>query len=243
MRRSAAALPARRSGLHAGDCQRSRRRLEMSKIASELLVERLIDWGVDTVFGLPGDGINGIMEALRRQRGPDPVRPRDARGSRRLHGVRLREVHRQARRVPGNVRPRRHPPAQRPLRREAGPPAGARDHRDAGDGAAGHRLPAGGAPREALHGRRAVQRDGARPGRDPGARRPSRQDVARAPHRLAPDVPKRRPDRRRGRHARSLAPLRRERRRPRRSSPRCPWSRRARTCRGPRGARRGRAPW
>src|ERR687884_766249 len=35
-------------------------------IAAELLVERLIDWGVDTVFGLPGDGINGIMEALRR---------------------------------------------------------------------------------------------------------------------------------------------------------------------------------
>jgi pyruvate dehydrogenase (quinone)/pyruvate oxidase len=38
----------------------------MGKIASELLVERLIDWGVDTVFGLPGDGINGIMEGLRR---------------------------------------------------------------------------------------------------------------------------------------------------------------------------------
>src|ERR671929_544968 len=37
-----------------------------ARIASELLVERLIDWGVDTVFGLPGDGINGIMEALRR---------------------------------------------------------------------------------------------------------------------------------------------------------------------------------
>jgi pyruvate dehydrogenase (quinone)/pyruvate oxidase len=40
----------------------------MKKIASELLVERLIDWGVDTVFGLPGDGINGIMEGLRRHR-------------------------------------------------------------------------------------------------------------------------------------------------------------------------------
>jgi pyruvate dehydrogenase (quinone) len=39
----------------------------MSKIASDLLIERLIDWGVDRVFGLPGDGINGIMEALRRQ--------------------------------------------------------------------------------------------------------------------------------------------------------------------------------
>ena len=38
----------------------------MKKIASELLVERLIDWGVDTVFGLPGDGINGIMEGVRR---------------------------------------------------------------------------------------------------------------------------------------------------------------------------------
>ena len=38
----------------------------MTRIASELLVERLIDWGVDTVFGIPGDGINGIMEALRR---------------------------------------------------------------------------------------------------------------------------------------------------------------------------------
>jgi pyruvate dehydrogenase (quinone)/pyruvate oxidase len=36
------------------------------KIASELLVERLADWGVDTVFGLPGDGINGIMEGFRR---------------------------------------------------------------------------------------------------------------------------------------------------------------------------------
>jgi pyruvate dehydrogenase (quinone)/pyruvate oxidase len=38
----------------------------MSKIASELLIERLADWGVDTIFGLPGDGINGIMEGLRR---------------------------------------------------------------------------------------------------------------------------------------------------------------------------------
>src|SRR3954464_7395298 len=33
--------------------------------ASDVLIERLIEWGVDTVFGLPGDGINGIMEALR----------------------------------------------------------------------------------------------------------------------------------------------------------------------------------
>src|SRR5437588_3143297 len=37
----------------------------MAYTTSDLLVERLIDWGVDTIFGLPGDGINGIMEALR----------------------------------------------------------------------------------------------------------------------------------------------------------------------------------
>ena len=40
----------------------------MAQIASEALVQRLIDWGVDTVFGLPGDGINGIMEGLRRHK-------------------------------------------------------------------------------------------------------------------------------------------------------------------------------
>jgi pyruvate dehydrogenase (quinone) len=38
----------------------------MARIASEDLIERLADWGVDTIFGLPGDGINGIMEGLRR---------------------------------------------------------------------------------------------------------------------------------------------------------------------------------
>jgi len=33
--------------------------------ASDVLVECLLDWGVEVIFGLPGDGINGIMEALR----------------------------------------------------------------------------------------------------------------------------------------------------------------------------------
>lgn len=33
--------------------------------AGDVLVETLIDWGVDTVFGIPGDGINGVIEALR----------------------------------------------------------------------------------------------------------------------------------------------------------------------------------
>jgi pyruvate dehydrogenase (quinone) len=37
----------------------------MARTTSDVLVDRLIDWGVSVVFGLPGDGINGLMEALR----------------------------------------------------------------------------------------------------------------------------------------------------------------------------------
>src|SRR5436190_7246978 len=39
----------------------------MANNASDILIETLVDWGVDTIFGLPGDGINGIMEALRQR--------------------------------------------------------------------------------------------------------------------------------------------------------------------------------
>jgi pyruvate dehydrogenase (quinone) len=33
--------------------------------AADLMIDILSEWGVEVVFGLPGDGINGIMEALR----------------------------------------------------------------------------------------------------------------------------------------------------------------------------------
>ena len=39
----------------------------MADTVADLLVDRLIDWEVDTVFSLPGDGINGIFESLRRR--------------------------------------------------------------------------------------------------------------------------------------------------------------------------------
>lgn len=37
----------------------------MAKTGGDILIETLQGWGVDVIFGLPGDGINGIMEALR----------------------------------------------------------------------------------------------------------------------------------------------------------------------------------
>jgi pyruvate dehydrogenase (quinone) len=37
----------------------------MAKTGADVLIETLIDWGVDIIFGLPGDGIDGIMESLR----------------------------------------------------------------------------------------------------------------------------------------------------------------------------------
>ena len=39
----------------------------MAQTASDILIDILQEWGVDTIFGLPGDGINGIMEALRKK--------------------------------------------------------------------------------------------------------------------------------------------------------------------------------
>jgi Thiamine pyrophosphate-requiring enzymes [acetolactate synthase, pyruvate dehydrogenase (cytochrome), glyoxylate carboligase, phosphonopyruvate decarboxylase] len=37
----------------------------MTTTVADLLIDRLAEWGVDTIFGYPGDGINGIFEALR----------------------------------------------------------------------------------------------------------------------------------------------------------------------------------
>jgi pyruvate dehydrogenase (quinone) len=41
----------------------------MAQTAGEFLVRRLLQWGVRRVFGYPGDGINGIMEAVDKASG------------------------------------------------------------------------------------------------------------------------------------------------------------------------------
>src|SRR5437588_2449512 len=39
----------------------------MATTGADVLIDAIRDWGVDTIFGIPGDGINGIMEALRKR--------------------------------------------------------------------------------------------------------------------------------------------------------------------------------
>jgi pyruvate dehydrogenase (quinone)/pyruvate oxidase len=36
---------------------------------ADIVAEALIDWNVNVIFGLPGDGINGFIEALRQRQG------------------------------------------------------------------------------------------------------------------------------------------------------------------------------
>ena len=39
--------------------------MKMAKQVADLVVERLIEWGVNTIFGFPGDGVDGFFESLR----------------------------------------------------------------------------------------------------------------------------------------------------------------------------------
>lgn len=40
----------------------------MATTAADVLIDTIYDWGVEVIFGLPGDGINGIMESLRQRK-------------------------------------------------------------------------------------------------------------------------------------------------------------------------------
>lgn len=39
----------------------------MKKTAADVMIDALLDWGVNVIFGLPGDGINALMESLRQR--------------------------------------------------------------------------------------------------------------------------------------------------------------------------------
>src|SRR6185312_4961310 len=40
----------------------------MATSVSDFLINRLYEWGIRRIYGYPGDGINGIMGALNRQK-------------------------------------------------------------------------------------------------------------------------------------------------------------------------------
>src|SRR3954451_12146335 len=40
----------------------------MATTTGDVIVGKLLNWGVDTAFGIPGDGINGIFESLRKNK-------------------------------------------------------------------------------------------------------------------------------------------------------------------------------
>ena len=84
-----------------------------TKTAADNLCERLIEWGTTTIYGFPGDGINGILGSLRRHQ--DQLRFIQTRHEEMasFHGVRARQVHRPGRGVHGHVGAGRHPPAER----------------------------------------------------------------------------------------------------------------------------------
>ena len=93
---------------------------------ADMIVERLMEWGVEVVFGLPGDGVDGMFEALRthkdklkfvqvRHEEAQPVRP--ARRLRQRVGVDARPVRPEDLREAG--------------REQAEPPAG--DRADGGE--------------------------------------------------------------------------------------------------------------
>src|SRR5437764_846416 len=42
---------------------------DMSQTVGEFIVARLGQWGIDRIFGYPGDGINGVFAALRKAEG------------------------------------------------------------------------------------------------------------------------------------------------------------------------------
>src|SRR5262245_526462 len=51
-----------------GVCNDARERKRAMATAADVLIDTIADWGADVAFGIPGDGINGIMEALRTKK-------------------------------------------------------------------------------------------------------------------------------------------------------------------------------
>jgi hypothetical protein len=61
-----AQLALQASRLHPGPRRDERGEVPMSETVSDFVWRRLAEWGVDRIYGYPGDGINGMLGALNR---------------------------------------------------------------------------------------------------------------------------------------------------------------------------------
>ena len=89
----------------------------MAQTAADILVESLMDWGLNVIFGLPGDGINGVFEALRKRQ--DKIRFIQVRHEEAAAFMACSWAKHTGGRLRRHLRPRRHSPAERALRCQA----------------------------------------------------------------------------------------------------------------------------
>ena len=68
----------------------------MAETVGDHVLARLREWGVEQVFGYPGDGINGMLGAFGTRRRPAALHPGPARGDGGVRGRRVRQVLRHA---------------------------------------------------------------------------------------------------------------------------------------------------
>ena len=95
----------------------------MSQLVADHIVDRLKEWGVSPYLRLSGRRHQRADGRARSQFGVDRLHPGAPRGDGGVHGLRARQVHGRGRGLPGDLGPRGDPPAQRPVRRQARPPA------------------------------------------------------------------------------------------------------------------------
>lgn len=76
----------------------------MVKNGAEILIDALVEQGVDTIFGYPGGAVLNIYDALYKNSRPHSTYSDRARTGRGTRSGRLRPCDRQGRRLPGNER-------------------------------------------------------------------------------------------------------------------------------------------
>ena len=103
----------------------------MAKNGAQILIDALLEQGVEYIFGIPGAPVLALFDELYKRAAE--VHPHAPRAGRRPHGRRLRPRHRQGRRLPRHQRPRRHQPGHRPRHRQHGLRPDGRHHRPGPD--------------------------------------------------------------------------------------------------------------